>query len=204
MVQDKVELANMALALCGTRRITAFDNPSREARTCSDNYELCRRALLRKHPWNFATKRIILDTVSADPPAFGYENAFPLPDDFIRVHTVYSGGILIDEAMYRVESARLLTDRDELWLKYIWDLDDTRLFDPLFDRYLAASLAETISPILTASSASLEEIHRQLKDAERAARFVDSVEDPSRELDADVWLQSRLGVSPGFVRDPMT
>lgn len=204
MVNDKVKIWNLALSMCGTRRVNSADDPSREARSCRDNYDICRRAVLRKHRWNFAIDRIILNTVASPAPAFGYTNAFTLPDDFIRVHTVYAGGIIIDEPIYRIEGNKLLTDRGELWLKYVTDFDDVSKFDPLFDRYLAADLAMVISPQLNASSANLQEIAQQLKDAERSARFVDSVEDPSEELDVDVWLQSRVGVSPNFVRDPMT
>jgi hypothetical protein len=198
MVATKVEICNLALSLCGTRRIMALDNPSREARACSDNYNLARRALLRKHRWNFATKRIILDTISPNAPAFGYANAFPLPDDFIRVYAV------IDDVDYRIEQKLILTDKDELWLKYVYDIEDTTQFDPLFDRYLAASLAEIISPQLNASDANLSQIQAQLKDARHAAKFVDGIEDPSEELDMDVWLQSRQSINCGFVRDPMT
>jgi hypothetical protein len=36
------------------------------------------------------------------------------------------------------------------------------------------------------------------------AKFVDSTEDPTKVLDSDVWLRSRLGPNQGFVRDPMT
>jgi len=204
MVQTKIEICNMALALCGTRRITAMDNPSREARACNDNYDICRRAILRRHRWNFATKRVILSTVSATVPAFGYTNAFNLPDDFIRVHTVYTGELVIDTADYRIEQGLVLSDKDELWLKYVYDIEDTTQFDPLFDRYLAATLAETVSPQLNASESNLQMIQRQMKDAGHEAKFVDGVEDPSEDLDVDVWLQARSSVNLGFVRDPMT
>jgi len=204
MVADRVEICNMALALCGTRRITAMDNPSREARVCNDNYDICRRTLLRKHRWNFATKRTVLDTVSPTAPAFGFEYAFPLPDDCIRIYAVYSGTAILDEVMYRVEGKNLLSDSSQLWLKYIWDIQTTVEFDPLFDRYLAATLAETIHPQINGSAASLELIQRQLKDAKREAKFVDGVEDPPEEFDADVWIASRNNFNGGFVRDPMT
>lgn len=58
MATNSVEICNNALALIGARRITALTDPSKEARTCNDAYDGCRKAVLRLHPWNFATVRV--------------------------------------------------------------------------------------------------------------------------------------------------
>lgn len=60
MATNSVEICNNALTLIGTRRITALSDPSKEARACNDNYDICRKSLLRMHPWNFAMSRVEL------------------------------------------------------------------------------------------------------------------------------------------------
>lgn len=63
MATTAIEVCNNALTLIGSRRITSLSDPSKEARACNDNYNICRKAVLRMHPWNFATKRVELTGV---------------------------------------------------------------------------------------------------------------------------------------------
>lgn len=63
MATNSVEICNNALALIGARRITALSDPSKEGRSCNDNYDICRKTLLRLHPWNFAMTRVELTGV---------------------------------------------------------------------------------------------------------------------------------------------
>lgn len=63
MAATSVVIANNALTACGTRRITSLSDTSKEARVCNDNYDLCRLACLRLHPWNFAASRAKLECV---------------------------------------------------------------------------------------------------------------------------------------------
>lgn len=60
MATNSVEIANNALTVVGTRRITALSDTSKEGRVCNDNYDISRKACLRLHPWNFAVKRVVL------------------------------------------------------------------------------------------------------------------------------------------------
>lgn len=60
MATNSVEICNNALTIIGSRRITALSDPSKEARACNDNYDICRKSLLRMHPWNFAMTRVEL------------------------------------------------------------------------------------------------------------------------------------------------
>src|SRR5262245_58854789 len=57
MAATSLVIANSALSLVGARKITSLADPSKEARECNANHDLCRRAVLREHTWNFALKR---------------------------------------------------------------------------------------------------------------------------------------------------
>lgn len=204
MATDNVEICNSALTIVGTRKILAMSDPSPEGRECNANYNICRKAVLRDHPWNFATLRVVLSTPDATAPEFGFGYRFPLPDDFLRVHTLFdTSGNRFGDDDYTLESGFILTDEATIWLKYVTDVTDTTLFDPLFDVALAANLAAKIVFKLTASAQNRMDCQKAYVDALTKAKYTDSVEDPSPKLDDDEWLRARMGRGD-FVRDPGT
>lgn len=275
MATDSVEICNNALTLIGSRRITALSDPSKEGRICNDNYNICRLAVLRMHPWNFATDRTelagvtisnvtdggvsgikittatahgfstndyvtvdqVVGTVEANvtatvnvddttnfyltgttfendyvsggvcafAPSFQFKYKFPLPSDFVRIHTVAdSSDNVLSDKEYVLELGHILTDYYPVRLRYVKNLTTTTEFDTLFDEALAIYLAEKICFKLSGSETQKVALQRQLKEVMQKARFVDSVEEPSHQLDSDEWLRSRWDTNQGYVRDPMT
>jgi len=60
MAQSQLEAANGALFKLGARTVLTAISTSgttQEERACANRIEICKRAVLRMHPWNFATKR---------------------------------------------------------------------------------------------------------------------------------------------------
>lgn len=200
----KLDICNMALTACGTRNIVDLNEQSKDARSVVANYDISRKVLFRMHPWNFATKRKILSTVGPVSPEFGFAYSIPLPDDFVRVHTVFDGESVMPADSYRIEGLAILTDSSSINLKYIYDCVDPNLYDSLFIEALSLHLAHKIVYLLTGSDSVKESLYREFTLAVQKARFNDSAEDPAQELDDDVWLASRVGTNSGFVRDPMT
>lgn len=61
MAQSAVEVANAALSKLGSNKfITTLADGTVESIACNDRLDVCKRALLRMHPWNFAMKRASL------------------------------------------------------------------------------------------------------------------------------------------------
>jgi hypothetical protein len=54
---ESLTVANGALIHLGSKVITALADTSKEGRFCNERIGKLRKALLRMHPWNFATKR---------------------------------------------------------------------------------------------------------------------------------------------------
>ncbi len=77
-------IANLALARLGNSTITDITEDTEIARACQLLYEPTRKELLRSHRWNFAQKRATL-TQLADAPLFGWDHAYQLPSDYMRV-----------------------------------------------------------------------------------------------------------------------
>lgn len=205
MATDNVQISNSALTILGGKKIVAMNDPSVEARECNANYDLARRAVLRDHPWNFAALRVDLTTPDVTAPVFGYTNRFPLPADFLRIHTIFdTTGSRMDPETYQVEGAWLLTDEGEIWLKYVYNLTDTTKFDPLFDEALAAYLAMKIAFKITNSDSNSTRCGQMYHEWCQKAKFQNAIDNPATFLDADVWIRSRFGHGSDWVRDPGT
>lgn len=61
MAQSDLEVSNAALYKLGEKSITTLADSVRGAEICNARVDICKRAMLRKHPWNFAVKRKILE-----------------------------------------------------------------------------------------------------------------------------------------------
>lgn len=61
MAQTALDVANNALERVGANSITSLSDNSKEAKLCNARIEQLRQTLLRRHPWNFAEKRVSLD-----------------------------------------------------------------------------------------------------------------------------------------------
>lgn len=192
------EVFNRALDLLGCQSIQTVSDSSNESRTLSRNWDQSRKVILRGHPWNFAITRAVL-TVSATAPVFDFDYAFPLPANYLRLTN-----LLVNIDDWRIESGYFITDNSEVSIAYVRDETDPALYDPICAEAIAYHLAWTCCYKLTQSQTLKDGLLKDLTTVLRGAKFVDSAEDPKKELDIDVWMRSRHGPSQGFVRDPMT
>lgn len=60
MAQSELECANGALSKIGASRITALAGTDHVSVTMNERLPICKKAVLRMHPWNFAIKRKLL------------------------------------------------------------------------------------------------------------------------------------------------
>lgn len=61
MAQSNLDVSNNALYKVGAQKIVALSDNTKEAKICNDRVDPCKKAVLRLHPWNFATKRKLLN-----------------------------------------------------------------------------------------------------------------------------------------------
>ncbi len=187
-MSDIISICNSALFKIGANQIMALTDGTKEANACSIRYEDCKRAVLRSHPWSCATKRVILspDTVQ---PAFGYTYAFQLPADFLRVIKVNPE----TQDDYKIDGTKLLGDFTELQLKYIYDVADASQFDSLLVEAIACYLAWDISYNITQSFQVKDMMNKDKDKALSKAKLADSQQMPSPEVEANEFLDARLG-----------
>ena len=148
MAESKTSVCNLALARLGGRRINDFDDNSEsnlESIYCRLFFEETAKALLKDHYWPFAKTRVQLSQTTT--PAWQYDYAYLLPTDFLRVVCVYNGADNIlgrTENSYEIEGKTLLTDEDEIYLKYIKYVDDVGAWDALFTEVFILVLAKKL------------------------------------------------------------
>ena len=132
---NKAQIFNLALTLLGQSSISDPNGSGEAEQACRQVYDLCRQSLLEEHPWNFAVKRVALAPNSV-APAFGYTRSFDLPSDSLRIISFYN-----KTEEHREETGKILTNAATLNLVYIYDLEDTALFSPMFVSLMAHDIA---------------------------------------------------------------
>lgn len=80
MAQSQLEVANAALYKIGQSKISSLGASDENAIACNDRLEICKRAVLRMHPWNFAIKR-----ASIEPTFFAISNVVDNGSGLCRV-----------------------------------------------------------------------------------------------------------------------
>lgn len=181
-----VEIANMALIECGAETISALSDSNERARACNAAWPFVRRMVLSMHPWNYPTKRALIDE-DATAPIWEFDTRYPLPADCLRVldvDTTYD---------WRIEAGYLVTDEsgDDLGIRYIYDETDPSGFSPELTNVLVIGLAYRIMNRITADKAMRDRIERQWMEWVAVAKGIDAQEQSDPEIDEDTWLTER-------------
>lgn len=177
MTTTNITICNQALGMLGAKGISSFEENTENARRCAALYEPTRKALLRMHPWSFAKRRVQLSPVSTHP-VFGYQHAFPLPRDFIRVYDV-------GEIEYEVENRHILANTSLINLVYVADEQNEEMWDSLFTECMALYLVRKLAKPITGSSAEGEEAWQELKNMLQQARAINGQERPAQDFAAN-------------------
>lgn len=187
-----VEVANLALALVGEERVTSLAaDTSKAARLCDAFMTGVRDTCLVAHPWNFACQRAELPAL-VDTPIFGWEYAYQVPTDCLRVLRLDSSDP--HEPWAREAGSILCNLAAPLGIRYIARVSDSGAWSPLFVELVAATLAARLAVPLSASQQTRAALAEERARILREARSVDAAEgtpDPAY-APADVFVEARL------------
>jgi len=180
------EIANLALTKLGDEgEIIELTEDTRAARAVNSCFAAMRNAVLRDHPWNFATKRTQL-AASTDVPAWGGYTAFPLPSDFLRLLEIEH------DPEWQLEGQFILVRQaGPLNLRYTARIEDTGLFDALFVEALACRIAVQVATRITGNASAQDMAEGLYRAALAAAKRVDGQDNPPDELPDYSWFASR-------------
>lgn len=183
-----VTICSNALQMLGAKPINDFNEKTEHARLAKSLYPSVRDDLLRAHPWNCATTRVILAPLVAPPP-FDFSYQFALPGDWLRTLQVGEKGQSI---AYRTERRNLLANVTALPLVYIFRNDDesswsTNLIE-LAELQMAAKMAYAVTKSSTVRDSYRDEFARAFK----VAKAIDGQDDPPEEFEEGTLLESRF------------
>lgn len=191
--QNEVDICNLALDYLNVAPITTLTNPTtKEGRVCERWYDATRKSVLRKHTWNFASKRVEI-AKDATAPAFGYSTRYQLPTDYIRLVRLGDANNYKD---YAVEDGYILMNVEEtsggMDVKYIYDNKNVEDYDPLFAELLALELAYNIAFPLT-GNITMQRSIKVLRDEKLLeARGVDGQERPPVRYERSRFKEARM------------
>lgn len=181
-----VDICNEALAEVRADPIVNITDNNPRAIACKRFYDRDRKYVLRSHPWNFAIKRSPAIVAEATAPEFGFTNYHAFPTDFLRLLTVHHTDVVgigedqstLTPEMYAVEGQMIASNEAEIYLRYIYDLEDTAIFDNMFNTCFSYKLASSIGYQVTGSTTLKSEMFKLHKLALREAKGIDGQERP--------------------------
>lgn len=180
-----LDISNQALLQLGASKISSFTDTNNivNATSCNDLWPTVLQAVLRAHPWNGVIKRAQL-TVSTTP-VWGWNYAFALPADFLRLLEVE------DAEEHTIENGYLLANITPINIKYIYLETNIAKFDSLLvSAFIAAMAAELAYPI-TRSTSQQDTCWKIFTGKLQLARMVDAQEDSPSTLGDFPLLQNR-------------
>ena len=190
------DIVNIGLRRCGATRISNLSSDtSKEAVMARDVYDEARRDILNLHNWNFAIKRDQL-TASATEPEFGWDYAYPLPADFIRMVSAHPIDDDTASIEYRLEHQDgddrvILTDSNQIYIRYVFDQEDANIMSAAFRDVLAWRLAREFAAGLSKSTSAAELADAAYRRALSRAKSIDGVEDFPEAMADGTWITSR-------------
>jgi hypothetical protein len=180
MALNDVALCSRALVRLGANPITSFNDGTAESEIAATLYAPIRDALLSAYPWTFASGQIVLNDL-VDNPIADYQNAFQLPNDYLRAISAGTGS-KGKGLNYRIARSALHCNAQSVNLTYIFRPEEEE-FPPFFDTALIARLsAEFCIPVTESTSRS--DSHYQIAEREYArARQIDAQQDSPNRID---------------------
>ena len=192
----QVDVCNWALArIAVTRTISALDETSQEASTCSLWLDQIIDLVLRDHPWPFARRDVVLALVEEQPtPEWLF--SYRMPADCLRVRRIIDGKrpnlptypmqIAGDDA-----GSLIYCDAEDAALSYTARVTDASRWPPDFADALAWRLAAEIAGPLAQSAAIADRAMRGYYAAvSKALSTALSEEQPDQPAEAE-WIRER-------------
>jgi hypothetical protein len=185
LAADATTICNSALRKIGAKEITSLSEDTKAAKLCNAQYSISRDFLFSIYAWNFAIKRATL-TADVTAPAWGYANRFALPNDFIRLLEIRP-----KYAKYQIENGYILSNVDEMDVRYVYQNTTTTTYSKEFDEALAYHLASELAYALIQSNELATQMFSKSEFWVSRAKMVDSANSTPISQDPNDWVNAR-------------
>ncbi len=193
---SKIGIANVGLQAIGGSTITSFSQGTKNANVVNDIYDELRRNLLA-YAWNFATNRVELGR-STTVPAYQFKYAYVLPSDWIYTVSVHENDQGAGTTFYKSEQVGdqtvLLSDSENLYLRYVKDEGDPNLMPADFRYALSMALARDMTIPISNSVALYDKFEGVARKALIKAKATDAQGSFPESRPRGSWANSRGGL----------
>lgn len=174
---------------------------NKASRTIEAIYDGLLDRILRNYRWAFAIKRVQMAPLST-PPAYGYQFAYQLPADCLRIdlvgdnlppHIHCDHHEIHGRPVWQREGNQILTDIEPpLFLRYGARVNDPSQWDAAFSDvfccFLASEMAEAITQSSTKKQSALQDMQLALAEARQSS----AIERPPIQQQETSWFTARL------------
>lgn len=197
-----IDICNLTLVMLKQDEIMSIDDPKTDPeKICARWYDSVRKSTLRSHLFNFSIKRVLLTPDTANPPLFGFSNAYRFPPDFLRYINRFDdlGNNLATSSFsqnedYEIEQNRILLNTEtntSIKIRYVFDNISVATWDALFVELMAMELAIKIGRNFAATEARIRVLVELRKELKAEARAVDGQERPPRRIERSRFRDAR-------------
>lgn len=195
---SKVQIAKLALQHIGDRYdISDINEATPEAEQVNLLFDDTRDALLRQHPWAFATKYTNPAALSGTVPGH-WDYMFLYPTDCIRMLGIVNP-LGKDQPKVKFEVARnssgkriILSDLEEPEIFYTMRVEDTTDYDPEFVMAFSYVLAARLVMPLIGERSIAADLYQQAQAVLNSAWETDSNEGTEESLPDVDWIRARV------------
>lgn len=202
MATDKISLYNIGLRFIGERSLASVAEDREPRHLLDEVYDAGDGAIkyfLEQGLWNFAMRAVQIDKSASISPSFGYQNAFDVPTDFVRLASISAGEYFTEPlTRYEKEQAYIYADVDPIYMRYVSNDssygNDLSLWPETFTLWAGAWLGMQIAPRLK-NDLDLQHLEKRVKRLLVDARSKDAQEEPTRFPALSSWNRARFGGS---------
>ncbi|MCA8323278.1 hypothetical protein [Burkholderia cepacia] len=155
---------------------------------CSNLYSEVRDAMLRAHPWNSCTKRVVLAPL-VDAPAFDYPYQFQLPADWLKTIQVGSARCPLN---FTAEGQRILAFVQALPLVYLFRNEVEATWESTLVDVVTAAMKMRLAYPITQSAAMAQTAAAEFTTLLKQAKAINGQDDDTETIGDFPLLESRL------------
>jgi hypothetical protein len=181
---DKLSVFNAVLVKLGQRPLLALTDQRPEQRAIDRVWDATMAYMIEGAMWKFASKSLMLHPSATGFSMFGYQFAYELPDDYVRIIAICDNNrfrpTLLD---FKIENGWLFCDCVPLFLNFV--SNDTRhganpgLWPATFVDAFVDELALRTAPYLTGAGVpKIESLEKKAKRSFYMAKQRDAVNQP--------------------------
>lgn len=198
MAASVVEVCNLALTHLGQRSIALITEATEQARKCNILFNPCRDAVLRLHPWNFATTVEALVEISGET-VLGWDYLYQMPSLCLFARRVDTENTLANPIPQEFEVLlsptthvrAIASNLEDAYLRYTKTIADPSVWDSAFVVSLSYFLASKLALSLNGSADLAKEMHNNYLMSVDLAMRSNALENKSTPIQVESYIDVR-------------